>query len=409
MSSTEVGVRPGEAGPLPFIAEDAFAAVERAFPPERREQLSRFLNIQANDPAFVPFLAISAAYQLNPMLGEIWLIPKQERENVNGQWVTTGVKYSPMIGRDGLLSRARRDPSYLGHKFGVVCENDEFIVEENPDDDFLAKPRVFHRFSGSRARRGRVMGAWCYVGMRNRPYTFYYADVTEHGRMKTRNGERSWDGAWSYTSAMIAKSAISYAHRLALGITGVIPIDELSPADRAEYGLRDEVEDGESDESRLKDVWRFVEEATDEGIMGRLARGTKDWPVAKIEMTFSGRTPDALRVLADEIAPIEGSVVAEDAPESGENPPEKPSDDEPGEEDRIDEGEVPTGPEDDRLDERRVDEASALRRRLGELEGAHAVAEPGSAAAQDILDEMDSIEARLREIAGEDPEQESLL
>jgi hypothetical protein len=38
---------------------------------------------------------------------------------------------------------------------------------------------------------------------------------------------QEWDGAWDYTSTMILKSAQSYVLRIALGVTGFVPVDEL--------------------------------------------------------------------------------------------------------------------------------------------------------------------------------------
>lgn len=218
--STDLAERP-LANPL--------AKAEAQFSPEEREQIAKFLNVSAADTALVPFLAIASQLELDPFRGEIWLIKGRRKDKESGQYVDF---YRPAVGRDGLLKYARDQKTFKGIRFGVVCANDTFEVE---DDGWETK--VLHRMAslGSSAEkghesrwRGAVLGAWAKLYFRDdRPALFYYAPAHEHVRTRIKDGEREFEGAWSYTSTMIVKSAVSYVLRLGFGVTGVVPFDEL--------------------------------------------------------------------------------------------------------------------------------------------------------------------------------------
>ena len=204
---------------------------EEIFTPERREAISKFLSIDAENPAFLPFLAISARYGLDPMTGEIWLIPQQ------------GGKYRPAAGRDGYLKIARRNPQYKGMRCDVVHARDSFKVRTSFDAETgEASLSVFHEYPDladvtrefgaeegfSPARyRGPVIGAWAIAYFEGREPFYYYASIEEHGKTKeSSSGRKSWQGSWSYTSAMILKAAQSYVLRIASGTSGIVPVDE---------------------------------------------------------------------------------------------------------------------------------------------------------------------------------------
>ena len=150
--------------------------------------------------------------------------------------------------------------------------------------------------------------------MKGRPYTYYFADITEHGRTKKTDDGVKWDGAWEYTSTMIIKSAVSYALRIAMGITGVVPYDELSPEDRKQYG-RDTAEVDEEPRQAAElpeDFWDGIREAAgSDHLLGDLIELTRDWPPARIEMTLSGHTAEGLSTLRDQLraaAPEEETI-----------------------------------------------------------------------------------------------------
>lgn len=218
----------------------AVAELQGARPLERARQnysdeeiaaIAKFLNVKAEDTALIPFLAIAAQLDLSPIHGEIWLIKGRRKED--GEWVDF---YRPAVGRDGLLKHARKQETFKGIRFGVVCEYDTFEVE---DDGWETK--ILHRPASLQAGqepghesrwRGKVLGAWAKLFFKDdRPPLYYFAPAHEHVKteQKSIDGETVTDfaGAWSYTSAMIIKSAVSYVCRIGYGVTGVVPFDEI--------------------------------------------------------------------------------------------------------------------------------------------------------------------------------------
>lgn len=217
--STAVAERDSAVNPL--------ALAEEQFPKAEREAIAKFVNVSADDPAFLPYLGLAAHLGLSPIMGEIWLIKGRRKEGDN--WVDF---YRPAVGRDGLLKHAREQKAFKGVRYGVVCANDTFEVE---DDGWEVK--VLHRpaslqpgqAKGHESRyRGAVIGAWAKLYYRDdRPPDYYFAPAHEHVQITTKDGGRDFQGAWSYTSAMIIKSAVSYVCRIGFGVSGIVPFDEL--------------------------------------------------------------------------------------------------------------------------------------------------------------------------------------
>lgn len=212
-------------------APNPLARAREVYDEEERQAIAKFLNVGAEDTALVPFLAIAAQLGLSPIHGEIWLIKGRRKEG--SQYVDF---YRPAIGRDGLLKHARANPRFKGIRFGVVCANDTFEVE---DDGWETK--VLHRMASLSPAtagdhesrwRGKVLGAWAKLFFNDgSPPLYYFAPAHEHVKVedKVKDGEtiKQFAGAWSYTSTMIVKSAVSYVLRLGFGVTGVVPFDEL--------------------------------------------------------------------------------------------------------------------------------------------------------------------------------------
>lgn len=295
----------------------SLALAEESFPLERRQQIAQFLSVDAEHPAFLPFLAVAASYRLDPIMGQLYLIPKKTRTNVNGVWTDGPIKYSPMISRDGLLAIARRDPSYMGVKHDVVCANDTFVVEHDTAS-FDAPPKVTHVYAPKdpdrdvRQSRGAVVGAWAICYLRDRPPVYYFADIREHGKMKEKNGSKVWDGAWESTSAMIVKSAVSYVLRLGLGVTGLVPLDELKgdPADHSPEPLSE----GTAGGSVILD-WDVIGREIGVVEAARLRELTAEWPPAKLEMKIGMVSGVALLNLLAELEPeelVDADVVPEE-------------------------------------------------------------------------------------------------
>lgn len=393
-------VGPVESGPYPIEKETVVSTPETVeagaelevrdaatfldladrFSQERKQQIAQFLDVPEDSPAFLPFLAISYELGLNPILGEIWLIPQAIREKQGGSWVTVGHKYRPSVGRDGLLRKAREDPSFEGIKSDVVCANDEFEVEHDTSNPY-APPKIIHRYGKKEAgkdprrSRGAVIGAWAILYLRNRPPVYFFADAAEYAKTKTRDGKKEYSGAWEYTSAMCLKAAVSYVCRTGLGVSGVLPADEmrLPTLEQVKQGALMPAPE-EDDAPGEADFWDGIRDELggDDALTMRLKAIFEGRPLAEAEMTLSGLTPESLAAYADE---------HEDAPEEVT-------------------GEVEPLPEPDVI---------ALRERLEELKRVLAEDDPIEEHAADLRAEIDQIEGELAEIAGADPAQEALL
>jgi hypothetical protein len=283
-------------------APNIFEMVERQFPPDRQEQIAEVLPISHEDPAFFPFLAIAAQLGLSPFTGELWLIPKKEKAK-DGK--PAREYYTPAVGRDGFLSIARRSDAYIGMRFNVVCAKDTFEVT---DTGALSGPDIVHSYAslGSSGDdkpenyRGPIIGAWAVAHFTSpRPPVFYFASLKEHGKWGERqDGGRYWKGAWDYTSTMILKAAQSYVLRIGMGITGVVPADELKFGPEGEQAIEGEVLDDDPialaekavDELGIlppelgHDLWLAIREAN--------AMEPFSWAPAKINMRLKGHEDD---------------------------------------------------------------------------------------------------------------------
>jgi hypothetical protein len=294
----------------PAQATRSLSLANEVWGPEEKKAVAAFLQIEAEDPALVPFLAISTQYGLDPFMREIWLIDTTKRIQVNGEWQDGPRQLTPAVGRDGLLKVARSTPEYEGFEAEVHCANDTFEVEHDSSDP--NSPRVRHVINYSAggedpsAWRGAVIGAWCKVHVRGQRPIYYYASIREHGKVKRRNGEATgWQGAWSYTSAMILKSAVSMAHRLALGVTGIVPVDELKEGEPA---LEDAAAAEQPDTAEeVREVIAGLDHLTEElrgDLLVAVERANElapfSWAPAKLSMRLTGRTvADAERVLTE--------------------------------------------------------------------------------------------------------------
>lgn len=419
--------------------ERAFRGLELAelhFPIERRQQIAAFLEIPAEDPAMLPYLAWCAGNRLSPISGHVWLIPKKIKGRDGNPDRTI---YKPAIGRDGLLHKARETKGkaggYKGMQFGVVCEHDTFEVEYT--GDMASDPQVLHRFASKPTQfpagvapdryRGRVIGAWAKCLVDGEPPTFYYANLREHGRLRqvwdynpaertrkplyfdeqgrntfaefAREGQRhkpvmEWEGAWDYTSTMVLKAAQSYVLRIALGLTGVVPVDELrdakawsendAGADGAPSAFADETLIAEFD---FEKVPESVRERLREAVQAANDAEPYSWAPAKCEMVFTGRREEELEELAAQIEAentlreerrVAAEVAAEeivDAEIVGDDPPAEDAKPAAGKSDRRME-----------LEASRVDLLAAIERA------------PDADALAKAQAELDQVEAELRQL-----------
>lgn len=433
---------PGSAA-LAVIPEDernlrGLELAERHFPPERRAQVAAFLDVPPEAPAMLPFLAFCASLNLSPIAGHAWLIPLKIRAK-DGEPERT--MYKVAIGRDGLLHKARETKGlpggYRGMSFDVVCAGDTFEVERSIDPGM--PPKVLHRYASKPTvfadgvspdrYRGRIIGAWacCYVD--GEPPTFYFANLREHGRLDQvwaynpearkrrplyfdeqgqqtfsefgpgsvpRRPVQEWSGAWDYTSTMVLKAAQSYVLRIALGVTGVVPVDELRDVDAWKRG------DEGPDTGVVREVGEFAWDSIgDDEARERLRHAVEvaneqapfSWAPAKCEMAFGGRSRDELLAIAARIEE-ENDILAERI-------------DRVSREGEVVDGELVPEPEpssegaperSQEVDQGRVDVLRAKRAQL--IAGRMTATEEQQS---DVIAELDQVEAELREALGLEP------
>lgn len=335
MSGTDLMERPEDQ------AVHGFELAERVFTEARREAVAQFLNVEATDPVLVPYLVACATYGLSPIMGEIWLIPVKVKVR-DGDASRNADRYRPAVGRDGFLSIARRDKRFGGLKGAVVCEHDSFEVDYDGSEDepkvlhrFASKPTIFEEGADPGRYRGRVLGAWAKCYVKGQPPQFYFASLREHGQLEqsfewgSKRGEKllhfldaegkrtfentgkplmKWAGAWEYVSAMILKAAQSYVLRIALGITGLAPADEMRLNDASAAAQLDEQPQGGRAMIGAGDFdWSTIE--APEELRERLRTAVDaanelapmSWAPAKIEMVLTGRSVEELESYAADI------------------------------------------------------------------------------------------------------------
>jgi hypothetical protein len=211
-------------------------ALADQFPADEQADIARVAGVTVEHPSFRHFLGMARHYGLNPLLGDIWLIETDVFDRGSGTWVTD---LRPAVGRDGFLKVASRDDNVITPpRSNVVYSKDEFSFEDDGTDVKITHKTTLARMDEAthekgEMARGSVVGAWAKLFYRDgRPPFFYYAPIEEHGKRgsSAQDGEEpveDWLGAWSYTSAMIAKCAQSYVLRIGAKITGVVPADEI--------------------------------------------------------------------------------------------------------------------------------------------------------------------------------------
>lgn len=157
--------------------------------------------------AFMGLLEVASELDLNPITNEIWLVKFAD-------------VWQPMVGRDGYVAIAKRDPDYLGWTGAVHREKDDFSYAY---DAATGTWQVTHRVVGGNDQRGQVLGAWALLKRRGKPEVFFYADRKTYDKS---GGQRknAWD---THPDAMILKTPCSNVHRMAYGVSGALPADEL--------------------------------------------------------------------------------------------------------------------------------------------------------------------------------------
>lgn len=329
----------------------------------------------ASDTELAMFLELAARLDLSPFTGEIWCAKSPGRDGREGKLLI-------MVGRDGLLKNAERYPDYRGYDSGVVREGDYFErVGPDPAAPTLrGRAGVVHREAHPK-EAGEILGAWCVAERQNRPPRYFYAPLSEYMPEFDADWKLKKSPWGNQVSAMIEKVPISVTHRTLCGITGVYlqeEVDRMLQPVEATAAAPDPLESIEDEDAR---------DTAREALATIHGAHPDAWPDAKLEMMLKGanmnRQHEVAAMLAREAAaatPPDADVVDDTIVEPPKQQPAEPDGD-----------------------------AAVLRLRAGLLEdrAKEAATEEERAA---VLEELDGVEARLREQeANDNPGQDSLL
>lgn len=219
-------------------SKTSLALARTRYPKKDREAIAAYHRVDPENPVVPVLLSFCVQYDLDPLGGHVWLTDENFERTVakDGDPAPkirdAGAELKVGITRDGLLFLANRNPAYGGMEHDVVCENDSFQVKRDGGD-----VSIFHEYPelpGGDAEgrvedyRGEIVGAYCKTFVEGRKPTYYFAFMKEHGQFDVGDDEkREFYGAWKYQSAMILKAPQSVTLRLALGVTGVVGLDEI--------------------------------------------------------------------------------------------------------------------------------------------------------------------------------------
>lgn len=126
-----------------------------------------------------------------------------------------GGRIAILVGRDGYLKCARRDPDFIDVDSDVVYDTDDFLVTRHADGS-----RTVEHSYGNPAQRGEAHGAYAIVRRKGKPDRYFYAPLDQYAK-------RADKSAWGYRDAMAIKAAVSYILRITYGVNGPVPADEV--------------------------------------------------------------------------------------------------------------------------------------------------------------------------------------
>ena len=176
----------------------------QAVNPAQLAQLRRTLSVELTDDQLNQFLEVCLAGGFNPWAGEAFA------DVIDGRLMV-------MVGRDGLLKKAREHQDYAGYDAGVIREGDALMVGDPDPDARHLRGRAGVRLESEPTSGGDIIGAWCVGERAGMPPRFFYAPMAEY-----RPSDPPADSSWvRHPSVMIEKVAISVVHRTLYGITGI--------------------------------------------------------------------------------------------------------------------------------------------------------------------------------------------
>lgn len=139
------------------------------------------------------FLNVCKDMELSPFKKEIWAY-KDNKGNL-----------VIFAGRDGLLSKAQKNPMFNGIRSSEVRENDSITID-------IPNGKIEHTFTPG-IDRGEIIGAYCIVFRKGGEPSIEWVDFSAYNK-----GYSTWK---SDPVAMIKKVAESHALKKAFGISGI--------------------------------------------------------------------------------------------------------------------------------------------------------------------------------------------
>jgi hypothetical protein len=314
------------------------------------------------------FVELAVRYDLDPFAHEIWCADMTGRDGKAGSM-------SILVGRDGYLKVARRDPGFVDVYGDVIYSKDTFSVRHVRKVGEPLNVEVEHAY-GNPAERGDAVGAWGLLLRDGKPDRYFYAPLAQYAKDASKS-------AWKYRDAMILKCMVSYLTRTTYGISGPTPIDEI----KGGLELPDGVVEGTAREreqlpERIVDLFERARSIDPQSwrrnevlarVVGAEGEVMED-EVIKLEKELRG--------WLEQNEPPEAEVVEEPTPEPAPEP----------------------------VDSDGAEHIAALIARVADLETRLQDAEEGSEEFAGLSAELDQVQEELTELeAGNDPAQDSLL
>lgn len=262
----------------------------------------------ASLPQLHLFLELAARYELDPFTGQIWCA------NMGGQNGGSGAMVI-MVGRDGFLAIANRNPEFEGMDGDVVRANDDFKVEMVKGErvvthNYTTTTDTVASFEGdghvmADDGRGPILGAWAMVYRQGRKPTYFFARMEEYLPKSQNKREKSPWGAQE--SAMILKCAESTALRKAFNITGLVGAEEA--ARQLASG------EPEPEALNLDSVPEEARERVADLIFEANELRPGSYRPARVKLMFAGKSPEEVEKLILDLSAFVANARVEDEPD----------------------------------------------------------------------------------------------
>lgn len=179
----------------PMVIHDEHGSILANYSGEMINTIKSTVAKEATDEELYMFLNISAMYDLNPFMKEIWFAKTD--------------KGQPMImtSRDGYRKLAMRDKRFEKCHSATVYENDEFETVEDMGDIVSIRHKHSHK------DRGKLLGAYAYLKTTDNNDLYVFVPLKEYDQ-----GNRIWR---KYPSAMIRKVAENDVYKRFVNINGI--------------------------------------------------------------------------------------------------------------------------------------------------------------------------------------------